>query len=246
MYPILLQWHDIIIYSYPLLMGLSWGVAFQLSRWLLQRQEQSERGLTGIFIGAFIFAWLGAKALFLLYSAGNDFQTYLGSPVFWLGGGFVFYGGLILASLFILIYSNLLKRFDHNNLYLLIPGLMVGHGIGRIGCFLAGCCFGQQCRLPWAIELHGAMRHPVQLYEALSLLLMSIPILYLILVKRWSNWSIIALYFTLYSLVRFFLEFFRGDIVRGVHAGALSTSQFISLAVIILVGLIFLRRKTSI
>jgi phosphatidylglycerol---prolipoprotein diacylglyceryl transferase len=243
MYPILLHWHDVTIYSYPLFMGLAWGVAYQLTRWLLLNQKIVSRGLIGLFIGSFISAWLGAKALFLLHSAGGNLQTYLGSPQFWLGGGFVFYGGLLWASAFVFTYSYFLQKFDHKALHLLIPGLLTGHAIGRVGCFLAGCCFGGACTLPWAINLLDEMRHPVQLYEAASLLILAALTLYLILRVKSSPFKVISLYFALYALIRFILEYFRGDSIRGVYTFALSTSQYISIAMIIMILLISLHRK---
>jgi phosphatidylglycerol:prolipoprotein diacylglycerol transferase len=161
-----------------------------------------------------------------------------------MGGGFVFYGGLLFGLAFYFIYSLYLKKFNFKLSYLLLPGLAFGHAIGRVGCFLAGCCFGTTCSYPWATRMHDEFRHPVQLYEVLILLLLGIYILKLIKNKQ-SNYFIINTYLLVYSAARFFLEFFRGDLVRGVTDFSLSTSQLISILIIaaVLVNLVYRRLK---
>jgi len=93
---------------------------------------------------------------------------------------------------------------------LTITALPLGHAVGRVGCFLNGCCFGKVSTLPWAVHLHGADRQPVQLYEALLNFC-----LYLILLKIYFSKTrdgvVLAGYLMSYSVIRFVLEFFRGD-----------------------------------
>jgi phosphatidylglycerol---prolipoprotein diacylglyceryl transferase len=131
--------------------------------------------------------------------------------------------------------------------------------IGRVGCLMAGCCFGSQCDLPWAVVYHSAEAnartgvplgiplHPAPLYEALWSLGVVLPVL-LFLRRRTArrDGELIAIYLVLYGTGRFFVEFARGDDVRGIwFGGALSTSQLISLALVPLAALawIWLRRR---
>ena len=151
-------------------MGLAWGTGHYLTKYLFQRNDEDSSQLFKLYIGVFTSAWIGAKVFFLLFSSQNKIYQYLYTDYFWLGGGFVFYGGLIFGLIFYLIYSLWLKKFNFQKSYLLIPGLVFGHALGRVGCFLTGCCFGAQCDLPWAIKMEGVYRHPVQLYEAFALL----------------------------------------------------------------------------
>lgn len=209
-------------------MGLSWGIAYYLTRYLFEKNNTEARGLNELFIGIFISAWIGAKAFFLLFSSQNKIYQYLYADYFWLGGGFVFYGGLIFGLLFYLIYSFGLKRFDFRKTYLLAPGLIFGHAIGRVGCFLTGCCYGDQCELPWKVLVDGVFRHPVQLYEALSLFVLGFLSLKWVQHKE-AHKQVILNYLLYYSAIRFFVEFFRGDEVRGIFWLSLSTSQLISL-----------------
>lgn len=214
------------IFSYPLMMGMAWGASINLVLYYNRKLALNFKQIKLLIVLQFILGWIGAKSLFLLSITTS--QPLNSSLSFWLGGGFVFYGGLIAASLvsFIFFY---LKKIPWSYANIFIPALALGHGIGRIGCFLAGCCYGTYCELPWAIKLHGIERHPVQLYEALSLFVIFYFLNRRVLARRTQNlW---AWYFLAYPLLRFILEFFRGDSIRGIFAFGLSTSQWISLLI---------------
>lgn len=222
-------------------MGLAWGVGYYLTQYLFVKNGEDPSKLLKLYLGIFVFAWIGAKIFFLIFSSQHKIYQYLYADYFWLGGGFVFYGGLIFGLIFYLIYSFYFKKFNFEKSYLLIPGLVFGHAIGRIGCFLTGCCYGSVCYLPWAVKMDGEFRHPVQLYEAFSLFALAFLTLSWIKKKK-TNRYIITRYLLIYSFLRFVVEFFRGDEVRGVFWFSLSTSQFISMAMFILVA-IFLNIK---
>jgi phosphatidylglycerol:prolipoprotein diacylglycerol transferase len=213
-------------------MGLSWGVGYHLTRFLFEREKESHSMLFKLYLGVFISAWIGAKTFFLFFSSQHKIYQYLYADYFWLGGGFVFYGGLIFGLIFYLVYSLWLKKFNFQKSYLLIPGLVFGHGLGRIGCFLAGCCYGSLSNLPWAVKMDSEFRHPVQLYEAFILFLLGYWTLRWI-EKKETNLYIVTRYLLIYSVARFGIEFFRGDEIRGVFWLSLSASQLISIAIFI-------------
>lgn len=223
------------IYSYPLMMGIAWGVAFQFFH-SLQRKSQINFKNMKIFLGGiFLSAWIGAKVFFIITSQGLIGKGYLTNSNFWLGGGFVFYGGLIFGLLFVIIYN----KYDSHpwkDYGVLIPSLALGHGIGRIGCFLTGCCHGKL----WYHSDHGDINYPVQLYEALGLFVLSF-LGYRLFSK---GKGIVLFYLFSYGVLRFILEFMRGDEIRGIWALGLSTSQIISLVFIIfsVVSYIYLKR----
>lgn len=115
--------------------------------------------------------------------------------------------------------------------------LAAAHAIGRLGCFLGGCCYGAPTDLPWAVRAADplapaahpiALRHPTALYEALGVLLIGVLCSVLVRRVRFHGERFLA-YVAAYAVLRFFLEFTRGDAVRGTMAG-LSSSQWISLA----------------
>ena len=231
MYPVLFEFGEIKIFSYPLFMGMAWGLAYKIC---LASPALMEKGsFRGLFWGTFFFAWMGAKIFFLLSSQGDFWGHYLTAWNFWKGGGFVFYGGLVFGSGYILIYSLVLKKFPAERLAWLLPALGMGHALGRMGCFLSGCCFGLVCDLPWAVYLHGQYRHPVPLYEALFLIFLS-AITYKLLKNKVSSWNVMGVYFVTYGVARFILEFFRGDWSRGIYLWGFSFSQIISTGLVVL------------
>jgi phosphatidylglycerol---prolipoprotein diacylglyceryl transferase len=224
MLPILYQSPELILYSYPLLMGLGWGVAYQI---FFSELDSSVSRLKGQFLfwGIFLSAWIGSKLFFYI-----TYPKYLSlSEIsFWTGGGFVFYGGFILGLLFLIGFRAIDKSFSLKTLWPVLPALAIGHGIGRIGCLLAGCCFGKPTDLFWGIFLHDHYRHPTQLIEAIGLLGMGV---FLLKSKR-DKRSLISFYLISYGILRLLIESLRGDIVRGLW-GSLTPSQWISLALIL-------------
>lgn len=230
--PILFESSFFTLYAYPLFMGLSWGVGFYLTRYLFESFKLDTKALLPLFGGIFAMSWIGAKVFFLMFSSQQKVHQYLYADEFWLGGGFVFYGGLIFGLIFYFIYSLWFKRFPFEESKILVPGLVFGHAIGRFGCFLTGCCFGTQCDLPWAVHMHGEWIHPVQLYEAFGLTALGFLVLKWVNQKK-ENFFVVTRYLMLYSILRFVVEHFRGDLIRGVYWFNLSTSQMISLALFI-------------
>lgn len=225
MLPILYQSHDLILYSYPLLMGLGWGVGYQLYFSNISSTYPRYKAHI-LFWGIFLSAWIGAKAFFIL-SYPKDFGSYYLEASFWTGGGFVFYGGFLVALLFIGIFKLFDRSFKAQDLWPMLPALAIGHGIGRIGCLLAGCCFGKPTNLFWGIYLHDHYRHPTQIIEAGVLIALGI---YLLKSKA-SKILLIGLYLLSYGTLRLGIEALRGDEIRG-QWGALTPSQWISLAMI--------------
>ena len=209
------------VYSYPLLMGLGWGVGFNIAKsdWL--KDSKSLSLFYKLFIGCFISAWLGAKLFFLLFSVPGASVRYMAESNFWLGGGFVFYGGLVFSIVFFMASTLFYKNLKLKDIALFIPALFISHAIGRVGCFLAGCCFGSQCPLEF-ID-----RHPVQLYESFCLIVLFFITKYFLYNKE-NKIGAILVYLFGYSICRFTLEFYRADLIRGLYWG-LSTSQWVSL-----------------
>ncbi len=168
------------------------------------------------------------------------------------GGGLVFYGSPIGGTFAALVACRLLGVPFLRLADAAIPAIPVAHALGRIGCFLAGCCFGAPWDGPWAVRFThpfapGAhpdvLRHPTQLYEAFGLLVLALG--FALAPARDVGTGRRALAYALaYAALRFTVELFRGDAVRGLFlGGALSTSQLLSLAFGALAGALLLRRQ---
>lgn len=239
MQPILFEIFGQPIYSYPLLMGAGWGIGYNLSSLYWEEKGLSQRLLIWFFLLTFVAGWIGAKVFFLIFSAPDKVLYYGKELNFWFGGGFVFYGGFIFALLAAVVFVLKVKTLKLETLGLVTPGLTLGHVIGRMGCFLAGCCYGDICELPGALHFLHLERHPVQLYEVLGLVFLFFVHRKQILKGINLNY-VLSTYLFGYGTLRFLNEFFRGDAIRGVYFG-LSTSQWVSLT-LLLPAIFFLMR----
>lgn len=160
--------------------------------------------------------------------------------------GYVFYGGLIGAFFAAWIYCRKYTVDFTAVGALFAAAAPLFHVFGRIGCFLAGCCYGVAAR--WGVTYteslgapNGIALVPIQLFEsAVDLLIFFVVLLYQ---RRWLKGSL-TLYLVSYSVCRFILEFFRGDRIRGLLLG-LSTSQWISAAIVIGIAVHFIMRSKS-
>lgn len=158
------------------------------------------------------------------------------------GNGFVVYGSIILGAVAILLYCKIKKWNVMDILDLCIPSVALGQGFGRIGCFLAGCCYGKETTLPIGITFNnspfapsGEKLFPTELISSgFDFLLALVLLLYAEKHKNdESKGKVFGIYLIAYSVGRFFIEFIRGDIERG-FIGIFSTSQLISIFVFII------------
>lgn len=152
--------------------------------------------------------------------------------------GIVFYGALIGGTLGALLGSVIARDDIRNYLDVAVPIVPLGHAFGRIGCFCAGCCYGRPTNsaigVVYARAVGGAPSGvrllPVQLFEAGADIIVFL-ILISVSAKTKSRYLTTCLYCILYGIVRFILEFYRYDSIRGMAAG-LSTSQWISIVMV--------------
>jgi phosphatidylglycerol:prolipoprotein diacylglycerol transferase len=178
---------------------------------------------------------VGARGLYVLSYWREDFA---GHPLWQIfnirGGGLVFYGGLIGASLACILYVRFKKLPLWKIADVLAPSIALGHSFGRIGCLMNGCCFGRACSLPWAIHFpddhptHGAGVHPTQIYEAALNLGLYAALAGLYRRKRFDG-QIFALYLVFYAVLRAFVEMFRGDYTAYYLNGAATPAQVLSI-----------------
>ncbi len=207
-----------------------------LVAWVLVRRKQPFPVFDLVCCSVYVMigGLLGSKLLFLLVSWKEIIALHL-SWLAILKGGFVFYGGLFGGLLGVLIYCKKFKMEVLPFLELFSTVLPLGHSIGRIGCLFAGCCYGIPHEGKWSIIYHQTMGvtpleiplFPVQLVEAVLLFLLFL-ILLAVYFRGKAKGRCICVYGFSYGVIRFCLEFLRGDAERGVFGG-ISTSQWISL-----------------
>jgi phosphatidylglycerol:prolipoprotein diacylglycerol transferase len=233
------------LHTYGVLLVAALLAALALAGALARRHGLNPHKVQDLGIASIIAGLIGAKLLLVLV----DFQQYRASPralfdVLQSGG--VFYGGLLggIPVAWWYIRRHRLPLFA--TLDILAPAVALGQGIGRWGCFAAGCCYGSPSTAPWSVMFHsedakalvgvplGVPLHPSQLYESFG----AFAVLFLLLAvlkNRKFEGQVLCVYLLAYAVLRFTLEFFRGDTARGtVFGGALSTSQFIAVLVVFL------------
>lgn len=205
-----------------------------------------------VYTWAAIGTMIGAKLLYIFLELKNIFHYFSRYDKFdyiysLLSGGFVFYGGLIGAIISISLSCKYF-HLDKNEVFTIItPAMPLAHAFGRIGCTIVGCCYGVEINdgigIVYQHSLYaplGVKLFPVQLTEAFGDIVIFFFLLYLVYRDRFKN-RILIIYLLLYSIMRFSLEFFRGDLDRGGW-WIFSTSQWISIGILLFVARFELRR----
>jgi phosphatidylglycerol:prolipoprotein diacylglycerol transferase len=254
MFPQLLRIGDseiLVLPSYGVLVAAGFLLGLLVARLLARRTGLAPERISDLAIWTLLLGLVGSKLALILL----DLPAYLREPKLLLASlryAGVFYGGLIVGLLFVVWYCRRHELPFGKVADVFAPAVALAHAFGRLGCFLAGCCFGKECALPWAVTFHneiahetvgtptGHPLHPVQLYEAGGNLLIFLALLWLFPRKRFDG-QVVVVYMILYAATRFLWEFFRDD-ARG-FLGPLSTSQWLALAVGI-ASLAFLARRT--
>ncbi len=246
MHPLLFEWFGVKIYAYGVMVAL----AFLAGYGVMSVQAKKNRENPDHYLEAivwFILAGIGGARLFyFLWFPQQFFHDPVGTAL--SSGGLVWYGGVIGVTIAAVLYARFRKLNPLRFADVISPGAALGLAIGRIGCLLAGCCYGSFTHLPWAIhypishETHGLAVHPTPLYETGLMLIVMMLLIRLDTTKRFQGRTT-AWFFILAGFVRFVLEYVRGDrLVWDVPVFAalnLSASQVISILGII-AGLIML------
>lgn len=198
-----------------------------------EKLKKSAKTALDLALIMMVAGFIGGRLLHVLFEAPMYYQENWMRLVYFWEGGFVFFGGFLGAFAFCLLYVFIThkKTFKKTSLQWMdfyAPVIALGYGLGRISCFLAGCCYGTFCDLPWAVNT----RHPVQLYmTAWELIVFAL----LIFIERNKKWTIGKLFFfwlICHGLGRLVAEQFRDDF-RGSYLLSLSLSSWISLGLIL-------------
>ncbi|MBI4432888.1 MAG: prolipoprotein diacylglyceryl transferase [Candidatus Omnitrophica bacterium] len=226
MHPIFFQAGPITVYSYGVFVALAALAAF----WYVRLKKPQAADLLFLL---FISGILGARIFYVV----QHWDDYWSQPFhfFWLWeGGLVWYGGFIGALAAGILYARAHGQSAWSWADFFAPILPVSQAIGRVGCFLNGCCFGK-------LRADGVARHPAQLYEMALLLLLGL-FLFFMASRKHKEGMIFAAYLGGYGLIRFIVEFFRGD--QEILL-VLTVPQWISLLLMAAALLLFKKCQTS-
>ena len=222
------------VQGYGLMIAIGILAAYVTAEYRAKKHGLDPDKIFYLVIWAVVGGFAGAKVLYFL----TRLKDIMENPrvLLDLADGFVVYGGIIGGIFSAMAYCKIkkmpfLKYFD-----LVMPSVALAQGFGRIGCFLAGCCYGRETDSALGIVFHNSSYAPndvkllpTQLISSgLDFLLCAV--LILLDRKKKGDGQIAGAYLVLYSIGRFILEFYRGDLIRG-NVGALTTSQFIAIFV---------------
>lgn len=253
MYNDILHIGNFVVHGYGLMIGIGFLLAIVMGTVRAKRLGMEDEAVIDIAILAGICGFAGAKLLFVIV----EFPAFIKDPLSVLGSsGFVVYGGIIAGVVSAWIYCkvkkiNFLQYFD-----LIMPEVALAQGFGRLGCFLAGCCYGKETHSHFGVIFPAGSQAPAGVALIPTQLLSAAGDFLIVLLLLWfshkafvqlSNTDeetktqkkvtfvtgdIGCLYLCLYGMGRFLIEFLRGDL-RGA-VGILSTSQFISVFIVAL------------
>ncbi len=250
MHPILFEITKIDLGSWTIgpipirMYGLMIGIGFLLGIWLASRRAKKE-GLNPDLIldmGVYLLlaAIIGSRALYVLTSLDEFAHNPLDVFAVWKGG-LVFYGGVLGAVPVGIWYVRKHGLPVWKTADIMAPYIALGHAFGRLGCFFAGCCYGSPCSGPLCITFNdahslaprGVPLFPSQLAESGGEFLIFALRLFLRRSKKFDG-QLFWLYIIFYAVLRFSLEFFRGDADRGLYFGnAVSQSQIIAIGMFV-------------
>ena len=236
MHPILFEIGPLTIRSYGVFVALAFFTAFFLLYKEAKRKAFYPDKILDMELVILIFGVLGARLLHVSVNAGYYRGHLLETVMLWRGG-LAIYGGLLFGVAFgwIFILKNKMPLFKTGDFF--APYIALGQSIGRIGCFLNGCCFGR-----FLNGYYSGYRHPTQLYHSSALIGIFV-ILKLAEKMKLREGTLFYLYLLLYVTQRFFIDFLRDDTPRYIYN--LTVSQLISIAVFAVVIFVLFLANTK-
>ncbi len=235
MHPILLKVGPLTLRSYGVMVALGVALGAIWARREFDRKRLPEDLFYDLLIATVALGVVGARLLYVLLNWGDYRTNLLATVMIWADGGLSFHGAIVGG---ILGGWWLCRRYRvpfWRVADAAAPGLALGHAIGRIGCFLNGCCYGIPTDMPWGVRFHNLAlgidtlpSHPTQLYEAAGLLLL-FGLLARYRYRPAYEGAVFMWWLIFYSVLRFVVEFWRAGVTAQLVNG-LTQAQWLSLA----------------
>ena len=236
--------HSINMYWLSEAVGVLLACGLTFLRVRSGRFQTSGKDMFFIWLLIIVGAWTGAT----LFQFVGHAVLRGSNPAFWtvqnllsfLRSGGVFYGAMVGGVLAMTIYIRKRKLDFRDTTDILVPCFLLYYAFNRLGCFFAGCCFGREAA--WGIPRFpgGVPLIPVQLISVVFILIVLAEML-IFCPERKRPGVLLPIYLIIYAIGRFLIEFMRGDVSRGVFI--FSTSQWISLAILLTLGVVFMIRR---
>jgi phosphatidylglycerol---prolipoprotein diacylglyceryl transferase len=245
MHPILFKLGPITIYTYGFMLAIAFLCAIYMAGREAQRLGLPKGQFYDLCFYIIVAALVGSRLLFVLLEPRTFFTHPLRIFALW-EGGLDFQGGLFLALIVAFVYIRRRGWAWRPTLDALALGAPLGQFFGRIGCFMAGCCFGIPTHVPWAVvftnpnslcPLKGIPLHPTELYMSFWGLLV-FGFLYWFRTRKRYNGQLLLMYLFLAGLGRFVIAFYRSPLdYRGpTYFGWMPLTQLIALVLFVVCG----------
>jgi len=230
MYPFICKIGPFTIYSYGFMLALAFVVSL-----VLIREQAGKKGVNfdlifNLSFVAFVFGIIGARVFYI----GENLRYYFENPLEMImlqHGGMSWFGGLISGTWAGTIFLKKKKAAIYPTLDSIVPYVALSQAIGRIGCLLNGCCYGKPSEYGLYFPVHDAVLIPTQIYSSLIMILIFV-ILRFLQDRPHKAGQILFVYLLLYSVKRFFIEFWRDD--NSVIFSGVTLFQLLSIAIFFL------------
>jgi phosphatidylglycerol---prolipoprotein diacylglyceryl transferase len=233
------------IHTYGVFVAIGFIVGLAVATRRARHEGIDPERITDLGAWLIIAGMLGGKLFHIIFFWDDFLYGWRQEGVRSLREGFVFYGGFIVASLTAVAYTTVKKLPFFRVVDIFAPSLALGHAFGRLGCFFNGCCYGKPCSLPWAVTfppphvMAGIPVHPTEIYEALGNLVIFAGLSAVYRHKR-ADGQIFWLYVLSYGILRFVVEFFRGDYAT-YYFGVLTLGQLVAMVMIVVAAVALAR-----
>ncbi len=250
MHPLLLSLGSFSLYTYGLMMAVGVLAGLKVVDSEAKRLGWDRDQMTRVVIVTFLMGLLGSRVVYV-FTRLSDPTVDLWEIIFNLRAGFVFYGGLAAAWIYLMLYLWRKKLPFWAVIDAFTLGICIGLAMGRVGCLLGGCCFGSSTDVPWGVIMVNDAAlghlHPVQAYEFIFLMIIFVW-LWKKRITRSYDGQVTVLFVGVYAIGRYILEFWRGDLIRGyLIDDIMSTSQFLSLPfLVVAIALHFKLKKKAV
>lgn len=238
----LFRWGALKVYSYGVMVALAILVATTGLAREFRRRGYAEEAAFDLAVIAVLAGLAGARLYYVVFYAWEWFRLHPLSILDLRSGGLVFFGAILGGMVGFVVAVKWKKLPPWSAADMVAPYLALAYAVGRVGCFLNGCCYGRPTTLPLGVvfpSVDSLPRHPTQLYSVLAGLILYVVLRRLLRARRFEGQVILA-YLGGYSLLRIAIEFLRENLV--VWHG-LTMAQVTALAVLLAVAPLYAWRK---